>query len=96
MNGCLVSTFYVILSLQLAFGHNTYPHSYSYSYRFDPYPQLASQNAFPRNAVIPIMSQLNATQDVREAATQISQGSEMFSFEMVHVSWKFYLLAIKR
>lgn len=89
MSGCLVSTFYVILSLQLAFGYNTYQHSYSYSYRFDPHPQLGIRSTLPPNAVIPIMNQLNATQDVREAATQISEGSELFSFEMVHVSWKF-------
>lgn len=88
MSGHLVSTFYVILSLHLAFGYNI--HQHSYTYRFNPYPQLAIQNSIPQNVVIPIMNQLNVTQDVREAAAQISRGSELFSFEMVHVSWRFY------
>lgn len=97
MSGFLVSTFFVIFSLQLAFGFNTYQHSYGYSYRFDPYSQSAAYQIPSRqNAVIPIMNQLNATQDVRDAATQISQGSEIFSFEMVHVSWTFNLFGYSK
>lgn len=87
MSGCSVSMFYLILSLQLTFGYKTNQHAYGYSYRFNSYPQLA----ISQKAVIPIMNQLNAAQNVREAATQISQGSELFSFEMIHVSWNFYL-----
>lgn len=81
MNKLVISSFCVLLLLQVAFAYNLYPNGYPLI-RPASYPfQLNS-----RLAAVPVVNQMNASPNVKAAGAQISRGSEMFSFEMFHVS----------
>lgn len=79
-------TFCIVVSLQLAFGNlfSSYTPYRGYNPRTQPYP--AQSQIISRINAVPVVSQMNASQNVRQAGAQISRGSELFSFEMFHVS----------
>lgn len=74
--------FCVIFLLQTAFGTSNYP-----LYRNVPYARTNYHGQLvSRINAVPVVSQMQASQNVRNAGAQISRGSELFSFEMFNVS----------